>query len=132
MKERVMYFTPKKAIPPVAAAGLALVGCGDDSSEFQQALNRMDRLDPLVTAFCMKTVECYPDYYYGVDGCRVSWLYYVDTVIQLSDDPTACYDAGRSYFECLTEAACGTAEAACGDEYAALPIACYYGEEGSQ
>ena len=41
-----MYFTPKKTIPPVAAAGLALAGCGDDSSELQQALDRMEGMDP--------------------------------------------------------------------------------------
>jgi len=121
-----MYFTPKKTIPPVAAAGLALAGCGGDSSEFQQALDRMERLDPLVTAFCMKNMECYPVYYADVDLCRFSLLYYVDAIIQLSDDPAACYDAGRSYFECLTEAACGMAEVACRDEYAALEAACYY------
>ena len=121
-----MYFTPKKTIPPVAAAGLALAGCGD-LSEFQQALNRMDRFDPLVTAFCMKAVECYPDYYYyGVDYCRVWGLYYADTVIQLSDDPAACYDAGRSYFECFERAACGTADVVCSDQYAAFEAACYY------
>ena len=43
-----------------------------------------------------------------------------------SDDPTACYDAGVSYFECFTEAACRTAEVACYDEYAALESECYY------
>lgn len=119
-----MYFTPKKAIPPVAAAGLALVGCGDDP--LQQALDRMERMDPLVTAFCMKNVECYPYDYYDVDSCRAVWLYYADTVIQLSDDPAACYDAGVSYFGCFTEAACRTAEVACYDEYAALESECYY------
>ena len=122
-----MFFAPKKTIPPIAAAGLALAGCGDDP--LQQALDRMERLDPLVTAFCMKNVDCYAgyySYYYDVDDCRVWWLYYVDAVIQLSDDPAACYDAGRSYFECLTEAACGMAEVACRDEYAALEAACYY------
>jgi hypothetical protein len=56
-----MYFTPKKTIPPIAA-GLALAGCGDDS--LQQALDRMERLDPLVTAFCMKNVDRYGGYYY--------------------------------------------------------------------
>jgi len=130
-----MYFTPKKTIPPIAAAGLALVGCGDDPLDLQQALDRMERLDPVVTAFCMKNVECYAgyyNYYYDVDSCRFVWLYYADTVIQLSNDPAACYDAGRSYFECFAEAACGTADYACMDEYAALGRACYYGEEGSQ
>jgi len=127
-----MYFTPKKTIPPVAAAGLALVSCGDDPSEFQQALDRMERLDPLVTAFCMKNMDCYPGYYIDVDDCRLLWLYYADTIIQLSDDPAACYNAGRSYFECFEKAACGTAEYACLDEYYALGGACYYGEEGSQ
>jgi hypothetical protein len=124
-----MVFTPKKTIPPVAAAGLALAGCGDDPSEFQQALDRMERVDPLVTAFCMKNVDCYAGYYYydyDVDSCRVSLLYYVDAVIQLSDDPAACYDAGQSYFECFIGAECGTAEVACRDEYAALEAACYY------
>jgi hypothetical protein len=127
-----MVFTPKKTIPPVAAAGLALAGCGDDASELQQAMDRMARMDPLVTAFCMKQVECDPGYYYGVDNCRLWSLYYADTVIQLSDDPAACYNAGRSYFECFEKAACGTAEVECYDEYAALPIACSYAVEESQ
>lgn len=125
-KERGMLFKPKRTIPPVAAAGLTLAGCGDDSSELQQAIDRMERLDPLVTAFCMKNVDCYPDYYYDVDSCRVFWLYYADAIIQLSDDPAACYNAGRSFFECFEEAECGTAEFACVDEYAALEGACYY------
>jgi hypothetical protein len=88
----------------------------------------MERLDPLVTAFCMKNVDCYAGYYYyyDVDSCRVSLLYYVDAVIQLSDNPAACYDAGQSYFECFIDAECGTAEVACRDEYAALEAACYY------
>jgi hypothetical protein len=120
-----MYFTPKKTIPPIAAAGLALAGCSDDP--LQQALDRMERLDPLVTAFCMKNVDCYAGYYYyDVDSCRVSLLYYVDALIQLSDNPAACYDAGQSYFECFIDAECGTAEVACRDEYAALEAACYY------
>ena len=120
-----MFFTPKKTIPPIAAAGLALAGCGDDP--LQQALDRMERLDPLVTAFCMKNVDCYAGYYYyDVDSCRVSLLYYVDAVIQLSDNPAACYDAGQSYFECFIDAECETAEVACRDEYAALEAACYY------
>jgi len=120
-----MFFAPKKTIPPIAAAGLALAGCGDDP--LQQALDRMERLDPLVTAFCMKNVDCYAGYYYyDVDSCRVSLLYYVDAVIQLSDNPAACYDAGQSYFECFIDAECGTAEVACRDEYAALEAACYY------
>lgn len=127
-----MYFTPKKTIPPVAAAGLALAGCGGDPTELQQALDRMERVDPLVTAFCMKNVDCDPAYYDDVDSCRFFWLYYVDAYVQISDDPAACYDAGRSYFECFNEAACGTAEVECYDEYAALPIACSYGEDGSQ
>ena len=122
-----MLFKPKKTIPPVAAAGLALVGCGDDSSsELQQALNRMERLDPVVTAFCLKALDCYANYYYDVDYCRVYNLYIADSYIQLSDDPGACYDAGRSYLECFTNAECGTADFECRDEYAALEDACYY------
>lgn len=127
-----MYFTPKRTIPPVAAAGLALAGCGDDSSELQQALDRMQSLDPLITAFCMKSVECDPGYYYDLDSCRVYNLYYADFIIQLSNDPAACYDAGVSYFECYAEAECGTAEAECLDQYAALVDACSYAVEESQ
>jgi hypothetical protein len=132
MKERVM-FTPKKTIPPVAAVGLALTGCGDDSSELQRALGRMQSMDPLITAFCMKAVECYPGYYYDVDSCRVYSLYYADAVLQLSDHPAACYEAGRSYFDCFTEAECGTAELECLNEYAELVDACsYYALEEGQ
>lgn len=127
-----MYFTPKKTIPPIAAAGLALAGCGDAPLDFQQALDRMERLDPLVTAFCMKNLECYPGYYYDVDSCRFYNLYNADSYIQLSDDPAACYDAGRSYFECFIDAECGTADFECVDEYAAFEVSCVYREEGSQ
>jgi len=130
-----MVFTPKKVIPPVAAAGLALAGCGDGGGQgpldLQQALDRMERLDPLVTAFCMKRLDCY-DYYYDVDYCRFYSLYIADSYIQLSDDPAACYGAGQSYFECFIDAECGTADFACMDEYAALEDSCFYGEEGSQ
>ncbi|KPK17804.1 MAG: hypothetical protein AMJ62_00790 [Myxococcales bacterium SG8_38] len=121
-----MYFTPKKTIPPVAAAGLALAGCGDDSPELQLALDRMQSIDPLITAFCMKQVECYPGYYTDLDGCRVFWLFYADAYIQLADDSAVCYEAGRSYFECVTNAECGSAYADCQDEYAALESACYH------
>lgn len=122
-------FAPKKTIPPVAAAGLALAGCGDDSSELQRAMDRMEQLDPLVTAFCMRSVECYPGYYAYLDYCRAYYLTYADFYIQLADDSAACYDAGVSYFECVTNADCGSAYADCQDEYAALESACYYAEE---
>ena len=92
----------------------------------------MERLDPLVTAFCMKNLECYPGYYYDVDSCRFYNLYNADSYIQLSDDPAACYDAGRSYFECFIDAECGTADFECVDEYAAFEVSCVYREEGSQ
>jgi hypothetical protein len=59
-------------------------------------------------------------------------LYNADSYIQLSDDPAACYDAGRSYFECFIDAECGTADFECLDEYAAFEVSCLYREEGSQ
>jgi len=89
----------KKRIPPVAAAGLALVGCGSDDSTSA----RIERLDPAVSAFCMTALECNPslgeDY---VDYCRALYLYYADTYIALSDDPAACEAAYLSYFGCFT------------------------------
>jgi hypothetical protein len=94
-----MAFFPKKSIPPVAAAGMALVGCGSDGDLDDLA----DRLDPAVSAFCMQAVECNPslgeDY---VDYCRGLYLYYAQTYITLSDDASACEAAFLSYFGCFT------------------------------
>ena len=128
MINRVHYFLG------VVVLVIALAGCGDDSSDLQRALDRIERLDPTVTAFCLKNAECYPGYYYeDIDYCRMYDLYYADFVVQLSHDPAACYDAGRSYFECFTEAECGTAELECTDEWAAVVDACSYDAmEGSQ
>ena len=94
-----MAFIPKKSIPSVAAAGLALVGCGNDDN----SAARIDRLDPAVSDFCMTAVECNPslgeDY---VDYCRALYLYYADTYIALSDNPAACEAAFLSYFRCFS------------------------------
>lgn len=129
-----MSFEPKRKIPPIAAAGLALVGCGDDASQLQQAAERIDQLDPPVTAFCMKYVDCYPDDWFlpDVDPCRAAMLGYMDAYAELSDDPAACRSAVLSYFDCFRDAPCGDFETVCTtvlDEFYAV---CFEEEEASQ
>lgn len=125
-----MSFQPKKRIPSIAAAGLALVGCGDDS-QFEQAAGRIDRLDPRVTAFCMKFVECYPDGFIidDLDSCRLFVLGYLDAYSVVSDDPGACIAAAFSYMECFNDVPCQTAGVSCLDVTEAYEAACFPTEE---
>lgn len=127
-----MSFEPKKKIPTIAAAGLALVGCGEDSSSaFQQAAGRIDNLDPAVTAFCMKYVACYPDglFYDDADYCRAIVLGYMDSYVELSDDPDACLGAAHSYFDCVERVPCETAEAECQTAAEDMNLVCNGEEE---
>lgn len=126
-----MAFEPKKVIPPIAAAGLTLAGCGDSPSDLQQASDRIADLDPPVTAFCMKWVECYPDDWLvgDLDGCRALFLSYGDIYVELSDPSDACRGAFLSYFDCFGQAPCETWEADCSAETAALETECSVFEE---
>jgi hypothetical protein len=129
-----MSFEPKRRIPPIAAAGLALMGCGDDASQLQQAAERVDRLDPHVSAFCMKYVDCYPDdwFFPDLDACRAVMLGYMDAYAQLSDDPAACGDAVLSYLDCFRDAPCGDFETLCTTEFDELDVLCFEQEEAPQ
>lgn len=122
-----MSFEPKKKIPSIAAAGLALAGCGDDPSQFEQTAGRIDRMDPTVTAFCLKYVECYPDGWLlpDVDSCRATVLGYTDAYAELSDDPEGCRSAMYSYFDCVEQASCSTAEVECTPEVGAFEERCF-------
>jgi len=124
-------FQPKKKIPPIAAAGLALAGCGDDPSRLEQASARIDSLDPPVTAFCMKYVDCYAGSFLfdDVDSCRAIMLSYTDVYALLSDDPAACTASALSYFACVQDAVCGSFAVACFDELEAFEVFCFTYED---
>lgn len=129
-----MNFEPKRTIPPIAAAGLALAGCGDDASQLQQAAERIDQLDPPVSAFCMNYVGCYPDdwIFPDLDSCRAATLGYMDAYAELSDDPAACRSAFLSYFDCSRDAPCGDVRALCTTELDELNAICFREEEAPQ
>jgi hypothetical protein len=128
-------FSPKKKIPSLAAAGLALAGCGDGgaNSELDAARDRIAQLDPSVTAFCMREIECDPypeDPFFGdVDNCRTLILQLYGDYIQGSPDPDACGAAFIAAFDCAGDTPCDDILYACEVEYDATLAVCGDDEE---
>ncbi len=120
-------FVPKKRIPKLAAATLALAGCADDGYGLGEYGARVDRLDPPVTEFCMKALNCASRLYQGdIDLCRTLFLFYATP--PLPADADACEEAWLDFFDCYTDAACvdfpvGNGDA-CADSIDALFLPC--------
>jgi len=101
---------PKKRIPKLAVAALALTGCGSDGPNLGGAVN----------AFCMKVVDCFPDY--TLEECTGPYNEYFQNY-NLGD---SCQAALATYFSCLSTLSCdqlGTFEG-CEDEFYAIESAC--------
>lgn len=128
-------FEPKKKIPSIAAAGLALAGCGDGggTSELDAARDRIAQLDPSVTAFCMREIECDPypeDSYFGdVDSCRTLMLQLYGDYIEGSPDPEECGAAFIASFDCAGDTPCDEILGTCEAEYDATYAVCTGDEE---
>jgi len=96
-------FPIKKHIPDLTVASLALMGCGGEGLGEYEA--RLDRLEPEVTAFCMRAVDCVPRQYDNdVDYCRLTLLFYGAPFSPL--DPEKCEEAWLEFFDCYAQADC--------------------------
>ena len=126
-------FSPKKTIPKLAAAVLALTGCGDDGgggtggSGATGGSGGSDgpNLNDALSAWCMNLAECFPNspYYQPTDYC----VSYHLTYYGLDGTPSAaCEAAAISYFVCSTGLACADfyADNECDDEFDAAGAEC--------
>lgn len=91
-------FEVKKVIPPLAAASLALTGCGDDGGGGSGGAGG-DAIEEAVEKFCMKVVECYQD-----ETQQECESYELDYLEGVSDD---CLGPWTTYFNCFSELTCG-------------------------
>ena len=109
-------FKPKKTIPKLAAAALALTGCGGDGGGTggTGGTGGDNEFDTSLSAFCMNVdVPCYG---YTMQQCTV----YYNAVIDYNNDPQ-CTAALISYFNCGATKTCDQIYAgACLAEYAAV------------
>ena len=99
---------PKKMIPKLTVAMLALTGCGGDTNNGSGGSGGngiSDNLTNALNSWCMKLVDCYSEAYpdYTVQECiaYATDQYGLDTGIS-----AACDAAAASYFECGTNLMC--------------------------
>lgn len=114
-------FTPKKAIPPLGVAVVALTGCGGDGDN-----GGTGALRDALQAFCMKIVDCYSAMYpdYTVQDCV---NFYNDERLANYNIDASCEAAAISYFNCGTGLSCQEIMAdsnSCDDEFYAIFDAC--------
>jgi hypothetical protein len=90
--------SPKKMIPKLVVAALPMtgVGCGGNGPS--------ENLANSIGAFCLKLVECFPEYYDSADDCIA--LYNADFEPYLERVPGGCINVYASYFRCLSKATC--------------------------
>ncbi len=128
---------PKKTIPKLAVAVLALTGCGGDGNNGTGGSggsgatggtggNGGNALSNALQAFCMKIVDCYSDLYpdYTVQDCVD--LYNNGYLANYNLDAN-CEGAIVSYFNCGTALSCNEIMAdsnSCDDEFYAIFDAC--------
>ena len=89
-------FRPKKTIPKLAVAMLALTGCGDDggggeSRGFPEGVNNV----------CLKIAECYMDT--TAQECLDTFEPYRQYYDSISD---ACFNLLGTYYQCLADLSC--------------------------
>ncbi len=122
-------FTPKKTIPKLAMAALAIAGCGGSDSNGGGGGSGSGgsggsdggNLADSINAFCMKAVECFPGY--TVQECT---SYYNDLVAGYNLTQ-ACEAAAISYFDCAAALSCAELDMSsnsCDDEFDAIFGAC--------
>ncbi len=144
-------FNPRRMIPKLAVAALALTGCGDTGSTNDiggtggtagtggtggssgtggtsgtgGSGGTNGTLAGSLEAFCLKVVECFPSYYTTSQEC----VSYLSTYYGLDGPISAeCEAAAISYFQCGAPLTCqeldGTGGNSCDDEFAAASMAC--------
>ena len=110
-------FRPKKIIPKLAVATLALTGCGDDGGGGSGGAGGSGggNFDAALNAFCMNVAPCFG---YTVELC----INYYESVMPIYYDINAeCEAALLTYFECGTPKTCAeVVGGACDDEYNAV------------
>ncbi len=126
-------FTPKKTIPKLAVAMLALTGCGGDGNNGTGGSggsgasggtggNGGNGLSSSLQAFCMKIVDCYQEIYpdYTVQDCV---NFYNNGYLANYNLDANCEGALVSYFNCGTGLTCDEIMAnsnSCDDEFDAI------------
>lgn len=138
-------FNPRKVIPKLAVAALALTGCGE-SGDLGDLIGTggdggtsgtsgaggtggtggtSGALAASLEAFCVKVVECFPGDYDSTQGCVDYLTAYYGLDGELSSE---CEAAAISYFQCgapLTCAELTNPEGnSCDDEFFAAGQAC--------
>jgi hypothetical protein len=105
---------PKKLIPPLAGAMLALTGCGDDGNTGGGGSggsggsggtggSEGGELANAIGAWCMQLRDCFPPYYQDTERCISSNVAYYGLD---GDIVAACETAAISYFECGADLSC--------------------------
>ena len=109
-EERGM-FRPKKTIPKLAVATLALTGCGGDGGNGGDGGD----FDASLNAFCMNVAPCYG---YTAQECTD---YYNNEMPKYYNIDSGCEAALISYFDCGASKSCDEVLAgACDDLYDAV------------
>ena len=93
-----LMFNPRRMIPKLAVASLALTGCGDGGTTVTD-----DALGEALDAFCVKLVECFPAYYNTVGECVTDLTNYYDVG---GDVSSQCAAALTSYLQCGEALSC--------------------------
>ena len=113
-------FNPKKTIPKLAVAMLALTGCGDDDGNGAGtggAGGGGADFDASLNAYCMNAAPCFD---YTAETC----INYYNAVNNYNDN-AQCTAAQITYFDCGATKACNQLfQGACDDEYSALWTVC--------
>ena len=109
---------PKKMIPSLASACLALTGCGGSDGSLSEGVTNA------IEDFCVKIAECYVGY--TVQGCVEYYTTYIETYGDFSNP--ACEPALVSYVACLSVLSCedfANSAEVCDEETQALDRECY-------
>ena len=88
--------------------GVVLGGCGDPGYSFDEQRERIDLVEPHVTAYCLNALACVPRVYQdSLDACRVAWLQIATTEPVVGAESTrSCDEAARQFFDCGAQASC--------------------------
>jgi len=122
-------FRPKKMIPKLAVATLALTGCGGDTNNGAGGSGGngiSDNLTNALNSWCMALVDCYSELYpdYTVQECIAYATDYYGLDLGIT---AACDAAATSYFECGSDLPCDqltTLYNDCDPEFDAAAAAC--------
>lgn len=103
-------FRPKKTIPKLAVATLALAGCPADGGMPNGGSGGSGgsggaALTDALTAWCMKHADCFPNspYYQPTDYCISYELFYYGLDGDISAE---CEAAAIGYFDCALDLEC--------------------------